>query len=157
MKAAVDTSVLIALGKLGYLRLVKKLFDKLVIAESVLEEVKDSEVFGQINELINSGFARVVRSTRGDLLGVLVLNLGKGEAETIALALETDADVAMLDELKARRLARRFKIKVVGTLGVIKALIDAGLVKENLESLCERLIEQGFWIDRKLCEKVLRK
>lgn len=157
MKATVDTSVLIALGKLGYLRLVKKLFNKLVIAESVFEEAKDSEVFGQVNELINDGFARVVRSTRCELLSMLALNLGKGEAETIALALEMEADVAMLDDLKARRLARRFKVKIVGTLGVIKALTDAELVKENPESLCERLIEQGFWIDRELCVKVLRK
>jgi hypothetical protein len=157
LKATVNTSVLIALGKLGYLRLVKKLFDKLVIAESVFEEVKDSEVFEQVNELINDGFARVARSTRFELLNMLALNLGKGEAETIALALEIETDVAMLDDLKARKLARRFKMKIVGTLGVIKALIDAKLVKENPESLCERLIEQGFWIDRGLCLKVLRK
>lgn len=157
MKAAVDASVLIALGKLGYLGLVKKLFDELVIAESVFEEVKGSEVFEQVNELINVGFARVFRSTRRELLSMLVLHLGKGEAETIALALEMEADVAMLDDLEARRLARRFKMKIVGTLGVLKALIDVELVKENPESLCERLIEQGFWVDRELCVKVLRK
>ncbi len=58
-------------------------------------------MFGQVNELINAGFARVVKSTRGELLSMLALNLGKGEAETIALALEMEADVAMLDELKA--------------------------------------------------------
>jgi predicted nucleic acid-binding protein len=157
MKAAVDTSVLIALGKLGYLGLVKKLFDQLVIAESVFEEVKGSEVFEQVNELIRDGFARVVRSTRRELLSMLVLHLGKGEAETIALALEMEADVVMLDDLEARRLARRFKMKIVGTLGVIKAFIDAELLKENPETLCERLIEQGFWVDRELCVKVLRK
>jgi len=157
MKAAVDTSVLIALGKLGYLGLVKKLFDELVIADSVFEEVKGSEVFEQVNGLINDGFARVVRSTRRELLSMLVLHLGKGEAETIALALEMEAEVVMLDDLEARRLARRFKMKIVGTLGVIKALINAELVKENPESLCERLIEQGFWVDRELCVRVLRK
>jgi len=34
-------------------------------------------------------------------------------------------------------------MKIVGTLGVIKALTNAELVKENPESICERLIEQS--------------
>ena len=156
MKATVDTSVLIALGKLGYLKDVKKLFDRLIIAESVFEEIKDSEVLDQVSGLIKGESAVVVKSGRGDLQGMLAFNLGKGEAETVALALETEADFAMLDELKARRLARRFNLKVVGTLGIIKSLIDAGLVKEDPESLCERLIEQGFWVGRELCINVLR-
>jgi hypothetical protein len=156
MKAAVDTSVLIALGKLGYLKDVKTLFDRLIIAEAVFEEIKDSEVLEQVSELVKGGSAVVVKGDRGDLQGMLAFNLGKGEAETIALALGTEADFVMLDDLKARRLARRFNLKVVGTLGVIRGLVDAGLVKDSPESLCERLIELGFWIDKELCIKVLR-
>jgi len=157
MKAAVDSSVLIVLGQLDYLRFVRMLFDRLVIAESVFEEVKESEVFEQVNALIADGFAMVARSTKGDLLSVLTLNLGRGEAETIALALEMGVDVAVLDDLKARKLARRLKVKIVGTLGVIKALADMELVKETPESLCERLVAQGFWVDRELCLRILRK
>lgn len=157
MKAAVNTSVLIALGNLGYLKLVNALFDELIIAESVFEEIRDSEVLEQVSELVDGGSAVVVKSGGGYLQRMLELNLGKGEAETMALALETEADVVMLDDLKARRLARRFRLKVIGTLGIVKSLIDAELVKETPEILCERLIEQGFWIDRELCIKVLGK
>jgi len=39
LKAAVDSSVLLALGKLGYLKLVGQLFDKLFVAQSVFEEI----------------------------------------------------------------------------------------------------------------------
>ena len=51
MKTVINTSVLVALGKLGYLRLIGKLFDKLVIAECVFEEIRDSEVFVQVSAL----------------------------------------------------------------------------------------------------------
>ena len=50
MKAAIDSSVLIALGKLGYLNLVGEVFDKLVVAESVLEEIRGDEVCTVVSE-----------------------------------------------------------------------------------------------------------
>jgi predicted nucleic acid-binding protein len=40
-------------------------------------------------------------------------------------------------------------------LGVLKALINRGLIKARPEDLCGTLIEQGFWIERDLCIKIL--
>jgi hypothetical protein len=156
LKAVINTSVLIALGKLSYLKLIRKLFDKLVMAESVFEEIKDSEVFAQVSRLTDAGFAEVAKSSKHELLIMLSSSLGKGEAETIALASELETDVALLDDLRARKTARRLKVKVMGTLAILKALIDMGLVREKPEDLCEKLIEQGFWIDTELCVKVLK-
>ena len=52
MKATVDSSVLIALGKLGYLKMDGELFDKLVVPESVLEEIKEEpHIALKVNEL----------------------------------------------------------------------------------------------------------
>ena len=106
MKAVVNTSVLIALGKLGYLRLIRKLFDKLIIAESVFEEIRDSEVFTRIGKLTDTGFAEVAKSSKRELLNMLSSSLGEGEAETIALALELEADVVLLDDLSMHALRR---------------------------------------------------
>jgi hypothetical protein len=44
LKAAIGSSVLIAPGKLGYLKLVGELFYKLVGAESIFEGVRESKV-----------------------------------------------------------------------------------------------------------------
>lgn len=155
MKAVINTSVLIALGKLHYLRLIGKLFDKLVIAESVFEEIRDSEVFAQVGKLTSSGFAEVAKSSKSELLNMLLSSLGKGEAETIVLALDVEADVALLDDLRARKMARRLKLKVMGTLAVLKSLIDRGLIREKPADLCVKLVEQGFWIEKELCTKIL--
>ena len=90
---------------------------------------------------------------------MLSSSLGKGEAETIVLPLELKTDAALLDDLKARKTARRLKIRVMETLAVLKAFLDLKLVREKPEDLCKRLIEQGFWIDEdeELCLKILKK
>lgn len=96
-----------------------------------------------------------MRSSKDELLNILSLNLGKGEAETIALASELKAEFVLLDDLRARKVARRLKVKTMGTLGVLKVLIDVNLVREDPLDLCEKLIAQGFWIDMELCKKIL--
>lgn len=155
MKAAVNTSVLIAFGKLGYLELFTRLFDGLFVARSVLEEARGSEVYAEVERLIDVGFVGVTEASKRELLDVLSSSLGMGEAEVIAVASDVGADVVLLDDLRARRIARRLGLKVMGTLGALKALIEMGFIEGSPEDLCSTLIEQGFWIERELCINIL--
>jgi uncharacterized protein len=157
LKAAIDSSVLIALGKLGYLKLVGEIFDKLIVAESVLEEIRGDEVCTVVNELTGAGLVEVAKGSNHELLNLLSSSLGKGETETIVVSLELNADVALLDDLRARKTARRLKVKVMGTLAVLKVLLELKLVKEQPEDLCEKLINQGFWVDSESCLKILKR
>ena len=125
------------------------------MAGSVLEEVRGSEVYAEVERMIDVGFASVSEASRRELLDVLSSSLGRGEAEAIAVASDVDADIVLLDDLRARRMARRLGLNVMGTLGVLKALIDMGLIEVSPEDLCSTLIEQGFWIDRELCIEIL--
>ena len=52
----------------------------------------------------------------------MVTDLGAGEREVLALALETPDSVCILDDALARRIAGALQIRFTGTLGV---LIDA--------------------------------
>jgi len=151
LKAAVDTSVLLALGKLGYLNLLGNLFDTLFVAQSVFEEISGDETVALVHGLSDAGLVEIKTCSNHQLLNLLSSSLGKGEAETIVLALELKADAALLDDLKARKTARRLKITVMGTIAVLKALLDLKLIKEAPEDVCQLLIEQGFWIDAELC------
>lgn len=72
------------------------------------------------------------------------------------LALELKTDAALLDDLKARKTARRLKVTVMGTVAILKSLLDLKLIKEQTEDLFQRLIQQGFWIDTELCLKILK-
>lgn len=156
LKAAIDSSVIIALGKIGYLKLVGEIFDKLVVAESVLEEIRGDEVCTIVSELKSAGLVEVLKASNHELLNLLSSNLGKGETETIVVALELKADFALLDDLRARKAARRLKVKVMGTLAVLKVLLELKLVKEQPVDLCEKLINQGFWVDAESCLKILK-
>jgi predicted nucleic acid-binding protein len=133
-----------------------EIFDKLVVAESVLEEIRGDEVCTVVSELTGAGLVEVARGSNYELLNLLSSSLGKGEAETIVVALGLEADVVLLDDLRARKTARRLKVKVMGTLAVLKVLIDLKFVKEQPENLCEKLINQGFWVDAESCLKILK-
>jgi predicted nucleic acid-binding protein len=156
LNAAIDSSVLLALEKLGYLKAVRTLFDKLFVAQAVFEEISSDELSTEIEKLAETGFVEIVKCSNPELLNLLYSSLGKGEAETIVLALELKTDVALLDDLKARKTARRLRLTVMGTVAILKVLLDLKLVKESHEGLCQRLIQQGFWIDAELCLKILK-
>jgi predicted nucleic acid-binding protein len=155
LKAAVDSSVLLALGKLGYLKLVTGLFDELFVAQSVFEEISGDELSAQVRELRNAGSLKIKTCSNLELLNLLSSSLGKGEAETIVLALELKTEAALLDDLKARKTARRLKLTVMGTLAILKDLLDLKLVSERPKDLCQKLVETGFWIDLELCLRIL--
>jgi uncharacterized protein len=109
-----------------------------------------------VSELTGAGLVEVAKGSNYELLNLLSSSLGKGEAETIVVALGLEADVVLLDDLRARKTARRLKVKVMGTLAVLKVLLDLELVKEQPEDLCEKLISQGFWVDAESCLKMLK-
>ncbi len=86
-----------------------------------------------MNELTGAGLVEVAQGSNHELLNLLSSNLGKGETETIVVSLELNADVALLDDLRARKTARRLKIKVMGTLAILNVLLELKLVKEQPE------------------------
>lgn len=56
------------------------------------------------------------------------LKLGAGEREAIALAKEIGADLLLVDDRKARKEARGRGLSVTGTLAVLVAASERGLV-----------------------------
>jgi uncharacterized protein len=89
---------------------------------------------------------------------LLSLHLDPGEAEAIALAVETKetkADLLLLDERLATRTAQRLGLKTLGLLGVLllakrkRYLAEIRPILDRLES------EAGFWIGDQLRRKVL--
>lgn len=156
MKAAVDSSVLLAVGKLGYLKHFAELFDKLFVAQSVFEEISGDKIASEVMALRAARLIEITKCSNIQLFNALSSGLGKGEAETIVLTLELEAAAALLDDLKARKTARRLNVKVMGTLALLRALLDLNLVKETPEAICQQLVNQGFWVDVELCLKILK-
>jgi predicted nucleic acid-binding protein len=89
------------------------------------------------------------------LITALQRDLDRGEAETIALALELGADLVLLDEKEGRHAAERFRLRIVGVLGILleakaKGLIDT--VRPNLDALRQTA---GFYLTTSLYQYTL--
>ena len=80
-----------------------------------------------------------------------------GEAEAIALSLEINADVLLIDEIKGRREAAGRGIEVTGLIGVLLDAKKAGLI-ELVKPEIDRLVTEAcFWLSPQLISTALRK
>ena len=59
---------------------------------------------------------------------IAALDLGRGELEAVALCKRIGADRLLVDDRRARHIARLNAIEVIGSLGVLVAAKEKGLV-----------------------------
>lgn len=81
--------------------------------------------------------------------------LHRGEAEASALAAELAAKRIVLDDKKARRVAREMGLRPIGTVGVILRAKREGLTPE-CRPLLDSLMRGGFYLSRELYQEALR-
>lgn len=80
--------------------------------------------------------------------------LDLGEREEILLAEQMNAELVILDDKAARRIARERALKIIKILGILKDAGKAGLV--DLQATFKRLQEVGFWVAPSLLKQLLR-
>jgi predicted nucleic acid-binding protein len=151
-----DSSPLIFLAKLSRLDLLRKEAEGVLVPPAVLREIagQDDEAAFRVEEARRTWLqVRPLKDLR--LSALLKRELGDGEAEAIALALENDAARIVLDDLDARRLADRLGLKVVGTLGLLLAAKLRGEIP-SLRAEIDRLRRGGFRAGSALVEEILR-
>jgi predicted nucleic acid-binding protein len=81
-------------------------------------------------------------------------DLGAGERGTILLAKVLPADLVLLDEWKARRVAQEAGLPVVGCIGVLEAGARKGLVSDLRQTYID-LLRQGIRFDLRLLQDSL--
>lgn len=79
-----------------------------------------------------------------------------GEASAIALALETDNCILIIDEKKGRKLASDLHIEIAGTLQILLFAKTKGLIK-SLSEVITQLEQTNFRISPQLKEEILKK
>lgn len=85
----------------------------------------------------------------------LAEDLGKGEASSIALALEFDDSLLIIDEKKGRKVAKELRIEIIGSLGILIKAKEKGVIKSVREILT--LIDKtDFRVSQSVREKVLK-
>ncbi|WP_001209442.1 DUF3368 domain-containing protein [Leptospira interrogans] len=140
-----NTSCLILLSKIEHLFLLHDLYETVLITEAVAEEFNEPlPKFVKIRKL-------------SDKINGLVLEqeLDKGEATTIALGLEMENPLLILDDFRARIMAARLGISLTGTIGVLAKAKKQGHIQE-LNPLLAKLKSSGMWISETVIQSVLR-
>ena len=84
----------------------------------------------------------------------LTLDLGAGELEAIALALENPSHVVLLDDAWARRIAQAAGLTGWGTLKILLEAKSQGLTK-NIKHTIDSLEDVGMWISNDIRNRVL--
>jgi predicted nucleic acid-binding protein len=142
-----NTSPLIALHHLGDLDLIPRVIGSgILIPPAVARELR-SQVLPPWIEVRPLQYPI---STR-----ILHASLGTGESEAIALALEVGADLTLLDDKAARRLALVLGLPILGVLGLLLSAKEVGLIEE-IRSKLEALRTLPFHIAPKLYAAVLK-
>lgn len=156
MIAVCNTSPLILLAKIRRLDLLCQLYRQIVVPTSVLAEVtaKSGKEAERIESLARSGQCQV-RQASSYAVKSLPDDLGPGERETIALALETRADLVILDDQRGRRAAREKGLTVTGTVGVLVEAKWRGLIPSLRQDL-DRRVEAGMWMHEAFYHRLLR-
>ena len=141
--AVTDSTCLIGLERIGRLDLLPSLFDPIAAPPKVIEE------FGS-----SPSWLQVLSPTNRQAVFALQLTVDLGEAEAIALALERNWRI-ILDDRKARLVARRLGLKVIGTVGVLLRAKRKGIVS-RIAPLLQDLEAAGFYLSEALKREALR-
>lgn len=138
-----DSTCLIGLERIQRLELLPQLFDHVFVPPAVAEE------FGRAFPWL-----RVRTPADKDYVAALKLQLDDGEAEAIALAKELNC-VVILDDLAARRAAKRQNVRFVGLLCLLLHAKQAGKL-QAIRPAIESLRAAQFFVSDALAAEALR-
>jgi predicted nucleic acid-binding protein len=134
-----DSSPLIALADIDRLEILKQLYGRVYITDIVRSEIK-----ADLPEWIE-----ITKEYDPILYNTLQLQLDKGEASAIALALKNPDSTLIIDESRGRRVAKSMKVRITGLLGIIlRAKRDQ--VIESGKEILDELAQHGFWLSEKV-------
>lgn len=142
--AIVDSSCLVGLERIGHLRLLAETYPDAAAPPAVAEEV------GRLPRWLP-----VEPPKDRVLVRSLKVHLGAGEAEVLALALEREGSLAILDDGPARRVAREMGVLLTGTMGLLLRAKRQGHLR-RVRPLIDALVAADFRLSDSLYERTLR-
>jgi len=154
---------LIALGKLGQLGLLLRLYDQILIPREVYREVVTNGLrlgapeARAVDFLVNQGSIQVVDVHLPVPLPDWAVPIDVGEVEVIVLGQHRMADWVLIDNAHARRAAHQAGLLPKGTVGVLLAAFRQGhLSFREFELLIENIKGRPeLWISESLCNQAL--
>ena len=158
MPAVSDTSPILGLAAIGHLELLREQFGAVLIPVAVFNELKSETDFrgtAPIREALENKWLQLREVQNNSLVHALSVELDQGEAEALALAVELNLEIIVMDEQAGRTRAREMGLKPVGVLGVLLRAKKTGRIA-SLETAMRALRDEiGFFIADELYKQIL--
>ncbi|MCD6538940.1 hypothetical protein J7L18_10110 [Candidatus Bathyarchaeota archaeon] len=140
MKAILNATPLIYLGKKRRMDLLRSVFEKAIIPVEVEREItriEGSPEAVQLRKAIHEGWIRVRQSSEDRKKHIIDLfsEIDEGEAAVIAVALEDEEPTVIVDYAEARVTAEYFGLDAHSTLYVILEAYRRGILKSKKEKV----------------------
>ena len=158
MESVSNASPLIFLAKIEKLDLLN--IHEIIIPKQVYEEISKGAEAGKedgqkIQALVEKNIFKIEEAEINK--EIEKHSIGIGEKATISLAINKKIDTVLLDERKARRVAKFYKLKPRGTIGILlEAHKTKKISKEEIEELLQKLIKEGYRISEELIIGLLK-
>ena len=151
-----NSGPLIALGILARLDILKSLFDEVLVPEAVQKEIEQGGIkLSGLEDFRRADWIRILplKEKRDELLESL---LDIGEAAVISLAREQKASLVLIDERKARKVARDiYDLQPIGTARILVEAKKKNLLPD-IASQFQKLRQEGYWIHEGIVQAALR-
>ncbi len=152
MLIVADSSALVALALCGGLDLLDRLFDKVQVPQAVYDEV-----------IVKGKPAAHTLKTylQGKVVPVLLTNvvitgggLGQGEIEAMALYKAVHADYLLVDDNRARKVARLNNMTITGSQGILLLAKHRGIIS-HVKPYLDQLRNTNIRISERLLQRTL--
>lgn len=138
-----DTSCLILLEKLDRLELLRSVFGKVIITKVIANAFEKAILdFIQIENPKDENYQRILESF-----------LDPGEASAIALALEKENPLLIIDDYKARREAKHLRLKYTGTIGILLIAKEIGVI-DSVAEIMDEILQTDFRVSESLLKEI---
>jgi predicted nucleic acid-binding protein len=154
VEAVADTSFLIALQWLELLETLEQVHTRVLVPEWVWDEFAEGASEAELAAVARIGVIQRTQVSNATLAAAIGTAAEGGEAEVIALALESGIILVLMDDYRGRKVAQRLALKTRGILGHLLLLKRLGSI-EAVRGYLEKLKERGFFLSEQIIREVL--
>ena len=137
MTVASNTTPLNYLVLIGRVEILSALYTRVIIPQAVFRELTSESAPGPVRAWVTNAPTWLAVEQTHDTTDSELQGIQIGERQTILLAEQLPSDFVILDDRKARRIANARGLNVIGTLGILTAAAEKGLIRlsEALDDL----------------------
>ena len=150
----INASPVILLAKAEVIQFIPKLCDELVVPDGVVAEIQHARISDAGKQWLDADGREFIRPSPLIESALATWRGGAGEAEVISWAMQNPGFTAVLDDRRARALAQRNGVGVLGSLRVIEITRLRGFIPKARPAL-EKLRGVGAYVSDELIDRAI--